>query len=467
MSIARGATLDIENPVTGTGATLDDVYVLNSGTIQVDRVGSEPITVSLLLDGGTTVSGGTLLIHIDFPTSNFEGTVEIGTGGATFDHVRVLNNNSLTVDDGSVLTLTDGTTINGGIINDGTAGGTGDPAVFGSIDVAGSSTISNALLNNGEVTVASGVTLTLDNDTVHGTFFNNTASGAIIQIDDGTVLTLTGATMNGGTINDGTASGTGDPALFGSIDVTGSSTISNAILKNGVVTIESGQTLTLNNVTVIGTAIEFAGTYDTLKIGQSSNFNGTIGGLATGDAIDLTGITYSSSEYAVWTQTATANGGSGTLQIYDGSGTLQSTLNLTGIYSQNEFALGQDNTASHGTDVNFNYVPFSNAPINTNGVAACSTIVATAPNQALSGFAASDTFVFNFAGVGHATVTDFHPATDVLEFSSPIFLNALAAMNATQDDGHGNSVITIDAHDSITLSGVLKAQLHASDFHFV
>jgi hypothetical protein len=30
-----------------------------------------------------------------------------------------------------------------------------------------------------------------------------------------------------------------------------------------------------------------------------------------------------------------------------------------------------------------------------------------------------------------------------------------------------NSVIAIDAQDTITLSDVLKAQLHASDFHFV
>ena len=32
-----------------------------------------------------------------------------------------------------------------------------------------------------------------------------------------------------------------------------------------------------------------------------------------------------------------------------------------------------------------------------------------------------------------------------------------------QDDGHGNTVITLDAHDAITLSGVLKAQLQAAD----
>ena len=64
-------------------------------------------------------------------------------------------------------------------------------------------------------------------------------------------------------------------------------------------------------------------------------------------------------------------------------------------------------------------------------------------------------------------MTDFHPAIDSLQFSNPIFANAQAAFNATQDDGHGNTVVAIDAHDTITLSGVLKAQLHVGDFHVV
>ena len=34
------------------------------------------------------------------------------------------------------------------------------------------------------------------------------------------------------------------------------------------------------------------------------------------------------------------------------------------------------------------------------------------------------------------------------------------------DDGHGNTVITLNATDTITLQHVLKAQLSASDFHF-
>jgi hypothetical protein len=100
------------------------------------------------------------------------------------------------------------------------------------------------------------------------------------------------------------------------------------------------------------------------------------------------------------------------------------------------------------------------------GPAASNTIVASAPNQMLTGNAASDTFAFNFANVGHTTVTDFHPTTDTLQFNSQLFANVQAALNATHDDGHGNTVVALDAHDTITLSGVVKAQLHASDFHF-
>jgi hypothetical protein len=85
----------------------------------------------------------------------------------------------------------------------------------------------------------------------------------------------------------------------------------------------------------------------------------------------------------------------------------------------------------------------------------------------LSGVAGSDTFVFNFAAVGQAKVADFHPDFDTLQFKSPIFANAQSALNATHDDGHGNTVVAIDAQDTITVGGVLKAQLHVSDFHIV
>ncbi len=128
------------------------------------------------------------------------------------------------IDNGAILTLS------GAIIDGGTINGPTDFSFFSSIDVTGPSTISNASLNDGGVTIASGVTLTLDNDTVNATTFNDTASGATIQIDNGTVLTLTGVAINGGIINDGTVTGT-SAAAFGSIEITGSSTIDNASLE--------------------------------------------------------------------------------------------------------------------------------------------------------------------------------------------------------------------------------------------
>src|SRR5581483_1577026 len=117
MSIANGATLDIENPVTGTGAILNGVDVFNSGTIQVDRAGPGSTDITLLLDGGTKVTGGTLLVHVGFPVRGIEGVVEIGAGGATLDDVTVINNNQLIIDPLATLTLTDNTTVTGGTID--------------------------------------------------------------------------------------------------------------------------------------------------------------------------------------------------------------------------------------------------------------------------------------------------------------------------------------------------------------
>ena len=73
------------------GATLDDVDVVNHGTIQVDKV----LAATLKLDGGTTITGGDLSIG--------SGKLEIGTdgssAGATLDGVAVTNGNAIVIDD--------------------------------------------------------------------------------------------------------------------------------------------------------------------------------------------------------------------------------------------------------------------------------------------------------------------------------------------------------------------------------
>jgi hypothetical protein len=258
-----GGTLNVQVDITNSGGVIniDDgaALTLSGATIDGGTINdgtasgtSSPVFGSIDVTGSSTISNASLNDGVVTVASGVTLTLDGDTvSGTTFTDTA--SGATIQIDDGTVLTLTGGAMINGGTINDGTAGGT-DDSVFGSIDITGPSTISNASLNNGGVTIASGVTLTLDNDTVNGTTFTDTASGATIQIDDGTVLTLTGgATINGGTVDDGTASGTGEPVVFGDIAVTGPSTISNAFLNNGGVTVASAVTLTLSNDTVTAT----------------------------------------------------------------------------------------------------------------------------------------------------------------------------------------------------------------------
>ena len=119
-------TLDLGTSVTGgtltnsgivkieaaSGATLDGVNVQNgSGVIQVDDILS-PDASTLVVDDGTTISGGTLTI-------GSVGTFEVtSASGATLDGVSVGNSGLVQVDAASRLNL-DGTIITGGTVTDG------------------------------------------------------------------------------------------------------------------------------------------------------------------------------------------------------------------------------------------------------------------------------------------------------------------------------------------------------------
>jgi hypothetical protein len=73
-----------------------------------------------------------------------------------------------------------------------------------------------------------------------------------------------------------------------------------------------------------------------------------------------------------------------------------------------------------------------------------------------------DTFAFN-AGFGNNTITDFNTSHDVLQLASALFPNYAAVM--PQQVG-ANTVITYDANDTITLTGVEASHLTASNFKF-
>lgn len=89
-----------------------------------------------------------------------------------------------------------------------------------------------------------------------------------------------------------------------------------------------------------------------------------------------------------------------------------------------------------------------------------------APNDTLTGGGGSDTFVFSPA-FGKNTITDFNVTQDVIAFKSSLFANTTFAQVISQaHDSNGNAVIVVDSTDTVTLTGILVAQLQASDFHF-
>ncbi|MEA2896061.1 MAG: hypothetical protein QOJ84_1676, partial [Bradyrhizobium sp.] len=84
----------------------------------------------------------------------------------------------------------------------------------------------------------------------------------------------------------------------------------------------------------------------------------------------------------------------------------------------------------------------------------------------LTGGNGADTFVFA-ANFGKDVITDLKPNEDVIQFDHSLFANFASVQSHAANDGHGNTVITLDANDTITLQGVTVTQLHASDFLFV
>ncbi|TFV72659.1 hypothetical protein E4K64_22510 [Bradyrhizobium frederickii] len=78
----------------------------------------------------------------------------------------------------------------------------------------------------------------------------------------------------------------------------------------------------------------------------------------------------------------------------------------------------------------------------------------------------ADTFVFN-PNFGKDVITDFKPNADHIQIDDTLFANFAAVKTHAAGDGQGNTLITYDANNTITLTGVVPSQLHANDFFFV
>jgi VCBS repeat-containing protein len=162
--LVNAGTVHVE---TAHASTFDNVHIDNgsTGTIVVDDDGSALVPSTLVLDGDTTIAGGTISVGM-------VGTLEIHGIAVTLSDTHVDNAGTFTVDTGAIVDLA-GTSVTG----DGTF------HVFGTLDATGFNAISGVVINDGTIEVKSG---TLDiGGAISGT-------GSII-IDQGATLELGGA----------------------------------------------------------------------------------------------------------------------------------------------------------------------------------------------------------------------------------------------------------------------------------
>ena len=208
---SRTDQLDQVIAAAPTGGTLH----LFDRSVGSGTIGQGDGALTLVNEAGATIEAAVLTTNGAFTTGLLTidtghqivnlGTLRAGAGATLQIDDSVDNTASgaiIQVDDNATLKL-DGATITGGTINDGTADGAviGDHSVYGKIDVTGDSAISGASLNNGGVTVATGTTLTLDNDVIDGTAISDNGGIAVVH----TVTLQDGASVTGGDMTIGSA----------------------------------------------------------------------------------------------------------------------------------------------------------------------------------------------------------------------------------------------------------------------
>jgi len=453
--------------ITGAGTIGDShLTLINNGTI--DATGANPLVVDTGVNSATPAG---LVVGNFQVTNNTGATLEASAGSTLKIEDNVLNDGTIAAGSSAHVTIT------GKVATD-----TGDT---GNINIS-----DHAIVEIGG-TVDKGQTVTFEQsngagllilDDSHG--FSGTIAGLTEaptesqenQVDLKDLAYVRGEmsfSFSDGvlTVSDGSdsvtlhLSGSSSGEFEFSSDQTGATpgTLLADPTATGTVTVDSDQVLGISaasSATVTFTSS--AGNTGELLLADSKDFTGTIAGfagdgtVANSDLIDVTDLNFADVAQNKTTYTDNGNG-TGTLTLFNANGQALDSLTFAGNYQLANFTIENDGSG---------HTLIVDPPVGTSNPAS-GPVVANGPNQTLSGSGSGDAFVFNFPALGHAAIANFDPAADVLQFASSVFANAEAALNAAHDDGHGNTIIAIDAEDSITLNGVLKAQLHAADFHFV
>jgi hypothetical protein len=417
--------------------------------------------------------------------------------GGTVDNTGTIALNS-TGDQTELQIVGDGVTLEGG----GQITLSGDSLIVGTTPATTLTNVDNTISGAGQIGVGDG-SLTLVNEAL-GRIEANVAGGTL-TLDTGHTIANAGVleASNGGTllIDDAVSSSGGGHAVIAG------GTLEFAAASNADVAFDNGASGTGYGTLVLDDASAFSG--------QISGFSGTAWDSGHSDAIDLNGFDFASTTF---TETGSnnnlmltvtngadaatltfdnvdgalsfaADGDGGTL-ITDSSAGAAATANgmislagsgPAGSYSESvspegsgyigSFSLdpakASDGHASVGWEFNL-----GNDQINLGSgqtvTQSYAVSVADPQNPAANtsqtvsislGGSGSDNFTFH-PGVGADTIVNFNPQADTIEldhFASVQTAQQLAS--AITSDAHGDAVIDLGNHDSITLPGVTATHL--------
>ncbi|MDX8435285.1 Ig-like domain-containing protein [Mesorhizobium abyssinicae] len=333
----------------------DTVHSFDTAADKIDLIGysgfqSFADVQAHMADDG---NGNAMIALADGQTITIEGvhSSALTDGNFVFDQTPVVNNaGTMTIGDGALLPLS-GTINNSGLI---------------SLDSAGSGTLLQIIQNG--ITLQGGGQIVLS-DSAGNVISGTTADVTLTNVDN--VISGAGQ-LGGGSLslnNQGTIIATGTQALIidtgsnvtvnsGTLEATGSGglMITGGLANSGLIWANGGNVTIEGQVTGTGSAtignlsqLEFGEassinvTFATdaagiLRLDDSFDFSGKIGGMTSDDKIDLGDILFGAGTSA--TYQVDQDGTGGTLTVTDG--THNATLHLLGVYDADSFALADD-----------------------------------------------------------------------------------------------------------------------------
>ncbi|MBG6079082.1 autotransporter-associated beta strand protein [Rubrivivax gelatinosus] len=447
VNLAAGTTLAL------TGATTVDNAIVLGGDATVSAAANA--TLSGVISGAYTLTkAGASTLTLSGANTYGATTVSAGTLSVASD--ANLGSGTLTLGSGSTLAVTSAGTLDNAIALGGNA----------TVDTAADTTLSGVISGSNNLSKTGAAVLTLTG--------SNTYSGST-SINAGTLSVASDANLGAGTLN--LANGS-------TLQITGSTTIDNALALTGLVTINAGAASTLSGV--------ISGTGNLTKTGSSSltlSGSNTNSGATTVSAGSLVVNGSTSSATTVASGATLAGGGTlggdvtvqsgGTLSPGSaGAGTLTVNGNLT-LASGSTLALDiNGSTAGSGYDrvvVNGN-VDVSGATLAvTHGYAAASgdsytVIVNDAADSVVGTFAGiSEGGKFNAAGDGTELTTSYIGGSgNDLTLTAPVAPTVTSVSSSTANGTYKiGDVVTItvrfDSAVNVTGTPTLTLETGATD----